>query len=43
MQKHEHDDGLVEYNRARHYNRDAVGVILKEMSEKLGVLTIDAN
>ena len=43
MQKHEHDDGLAEYNRARHYNRNAVGVVLKEGSKKLAVLTIVAN
>jgi hypothetical protein len=42
-QKPECDDGLAEYNRARHYNRDAVGVILKEASKKLGVFAIDAN
>jgi hypothetical protein len=43
MQEREHDDGLAGYNRARHYNRDAVGVILKKVSEKLGVLAINAN
>jgi hypothetical protein len=38
----ERDDDLNEYNRARHYDRDAAGAILEEVSERLDISTIDA-